>query len=79
LGWLSLTSQAFRQFQYLTSPLKLATSEIEDVLQHVWVSGPGSSLPGKLVASPEDGLTKAQAQAMAIDQPVVTAVHVPGI
>jgi integrase len=46
---------------------KVATSEIEDVLQHVWVAGPGAAAPGKLVASPAEGLSKAQAQAMAID------------
>lgn len=46
---------------------KVATSEIEDVLQHVWVSGPGSSSPGALVASPEQGLSKTQAHAMSID------------
>ncbi len=46
---------------------KVATSEIEDVLQHVWVAGPGASTPGKLVASPKDGLSKAQAQALSID------------
>ncbi len=46
---------------------KVATCEIEDVLQHVWVAGPGSAAPGTLVASPAEGLSKAQAQALAID------------
>lgn len=43
---------------------KVATSEIEDVLQHVGFR-PRIVLAGRLVSSPEDGLTNAQA--MAID------------
>lgn len=46
---------------------KVASSEIEDVLHRLWVAGPGSAVPGKLLASPGEGMTKAAAQAMALD------------
>jgi hypothetical protein len=45
---------------------KVAVSEIEDVLQHVWVAGPGAAHPGELLSSatPMDRL---QAEALALD------------
>lgn len=46
---------------------KVASSEIEDVLQHVWVSGPGSAAPGTLIASPADEMSRAEAEALALD------------
>ena len=48
---------------------KVAVSEIEDVLQMVWVGGPGSAVPGRLLASPSTGepLSPAEAQPMALD------------
>ncbi|MEV5985098.1 site-specific integrase [Streptomyces sp. NPDC052051] len=46
---------------------KVASSEIEDVLYRVWVGGPGSAEPGQLLASPTEGMSRAEAQAMAID------------
>ncbi|QKW52664.1 tyrosine-type recombinase/integrase [Streptomyces buecherae] len=46
---------------------KVASSEIEDVLQHVWVAGPGAAAPGKLLASPSEGMSRTQAEALALD------------
>ncbi|MFE6052856.1 tyrosine-type recombinase/integrase [Kitasatospora sp. NPDC056446] len=48
---------------------KAATSEIEDVLQAVWVGGPGSAVPGRPLSSPStaEPLSRAEAQAMALD------------
>ncbi|MET7437427.1 tyrosine-type recombinase/integrase [Streptomyces sp. NPDC005496] len=46
---------------------KVASSEIDDVLERVWVGGPGSANPGKLLVSPAEGLSKAEAEAMAMD------------
>jgi hypothetical protein len=46
---------------------KVAVSEIEDVLQHVWVAGPGATNPGELLSSPLSPLDRHQAEALAID------------
>lgn len=46
---------------------KVASSEVDDALERVWVSGPGSAEPGRLLASPSEHMTRAEAQAMAID------------
>ncbi|WP_371551369.1 site-specific integrase [Streptomyces sp. NBC_00554] len=46
---------------------KVASSEVDDALERVWVSGPGSAEPGMLLASPSEHMTRAEAQAMAID------------
>ncbi|SOD62124.1 Site-specific recombinase XerD [Streptomyces zhaozhouensis] len=46
---------------------KVAVSEIEDVLQHVWVAGPGAADPGELLSSPLTPLHRHQAEALAID------------
>jgi integrase len=45
----------------------LTQSDLEDVLQHVWVSGPGTAQPGELLAGDAVPLTRQQAQALAID------------
>ncbi|MEE1943097.1 hypothetical protein V1L54_27450 [Streptomyces sp. TRM 70361] len=46
---------------------RVASSEIEDVLHHVWVAGPGSAHPGKLLTSPSQGMSREAARAMAVD------------
>ncbi|MFF5969937.1 tyrosine-type recombinase/integrase [Streptomyces sp. NPDC012769] len=48
---------------------KVASSEIEDALQLVWVAGPGAAVPGEVLSSPSVSrpLTAAEAQAMALD------------
>jgi len=46
---------------------KVASSEIDQVLERVWVGGPGSANPGQLLVSPAEGMTKADAEAMALD------------
>ena len=46
---------------------QVAVSEIEDVLQHVWVAGPGAANPGELLSSPLNPLDRRQAEALAID------------
>ena len=45
----------------------LAQSDLEDVLQQVWVTGPGSASPGELLAGEAAPLSREQAQALAID------------
>jgi len=46
----------------------LSHSDLENVLQHVWVAGPGSASPGELLAGEAAApLTREQAQAIAID------------
>jgi integrase len=46
----------------------LTQSDLEDVLQRVWVAGPGTANPGELLtADAATALTRAQAQALAID------------
>ncbi|MGZ6870263.1 MAG: tyrosine-type recombinase/integrase, partial [Frankiaceae bacterium] len=47
--------------------IHLAQSDLEDVLQQVWVAGPGSARPGELLTGTGDPLTREQAQALAID------------
>ncbi|MFK4803370.1 tyrosine-type recombinase/integrase [Streptomyces sp. MPA0124] len=46
---------------------KVASSEIDEVLERLWVGGPGSASPGKLLVSPDQDMTKADAEAMALD------------
>jgi hypothetical protein len=48
-------------------PLKVALSEIEDVLQHVWVTGPGALRPGELLSGSTTGMDRQQAEALVID------------
>jgi integrase len=45
----------------------LSHSDLEDVLAHVWVAGPGAAKPGVLLAGTATPLTQAQAQALAVD------------
>ena len=45
----------------------LAQSDLEDVLQQVWVAGPGSASPGELLAGEAAPLSREQAQALALD------------
>ncbi|QMU80600.1 site-specific integrase [Streptacidiphilus sp. PB12-B1b] len=45
----------------------LTQSDLDDVLQRVWVAGPGTANPGELLAGIAAPLTREQAQALAID------------
>ncbi|WP_392668823.1 tyrosine-type recombinase/integrase [Streptomyces sp. LN785] len=45
----------------------LTSTDLENVLQHVWVAGPGTAKPGELLAGDATPLTRAQAQSLAID------------
>ena len=45
----------------------LSHSDLENVLQHVWVAGPGAANPGELLAGTAVPLSRAQAQALAMD------------
>ena len=45
----------------------LTQSDLEDVLQHVWVAGPGTANPGELLTEAPTPLSREQAQALAID------------
>jgi len=45
----------------------LSNSDLEQVLQQVWVAGPGADDPGELLTADETPMTPAQAQALAID------------
>ncbi|MFD8362370.1 tyrosine-type recombinase/integrase [Streptomyces hygroscopicus] len=45
----------------------LTQSDLEDVLQHVWVAGPGTAKPGELLTETPTPLTREQAQSLAID------------
>lgn len=47
--------------------VQLSHSDLEDVLQQVWVTGPGSAKPGTLLSGPAAPITREQAQALAID------------
>jgi hypothetical protein len=46
---------------------KVAVSEIEDILQHVWVAGPGAAHPGELLSSHVTPMNRFQAEALALD------------
>ena len=45
----------------------LSNSDLEDVLQQVWVAGPGTANPGELLTKDTSAMTREQAQALAID------------
>jgi integrase len=45
----------------------LTQTDLEDVLQHVWVADPGAVRPGELISGPAQPLSREQAQALAID------------
>lgn len=47
--------------------VKVAISEIEDVLQHVWVTGPGAPHPGELLSTPTTPMSRLDAEALALD------------
>jgi integrase len=47
--------------------IHLAQSDLEDVLQQVWVAGPGTSSPGELLAGEVAPLSREQARSLAID------------
>lgn len=47
--------------------VNLTSADLENVLQHVWVAGPGTAHPGELLTSDTTPLTREQAQAQAID------------
>jgi integrase len=47
--------------------VNLTSTDLENVLQHVWVAGPGAAQPGELLAGDAAPLTREQAQALAID------------
>ncbi|MFD5433500.1 tyrosine-type recombinase/integrase [Kitasatospora sp. NPDC127067] len=47
--------------------IHLTQSDLEDVLQQVWVAGPGTDQPGELLTETASPLTREQAQALAID------------
>ncbi|MEC4019304.1 hypothetical protein [Streptomyces sp. H27-D2] len=59
--------ELFGEFQYPTAPLHLTQSDLDNVLQHVWVAGPGTANPGEPLTSDTTPLTREQAQALAID------------
>ncbi|MFE3326342.1 site-specific integrase, partial [Streptomyces sp. NPDC059176] len=64
----SAMAEAFGQFQYPTPPLHLSNTDLENVLQHVWVAGPGTATPGELLSGDSaEALTKEQALAIAVD------------
>jgi integrase len=46
---------------------QVAVSEIEDILAHVWVTGPGAAAPGTLITGAAAPMSRDQAQALAID------------
>ena len=47
--------------------IHLTQSDLEDVLQQIWVAGPGAASPGELLAGEAAPLTREQAQALAVD------------
>lgn len=46
---------------------KVALSEIDEVLHHVWVAGPGSHNPGEMLSRGVTPLPREQAQALVLD------------
>jgi hypothetical protein len=64
---IAASHEAFGEFQYPTVPLKVNVSEIEDVLQHVWVAGPGAPSPGELLSNPASPMTRLHAETLALD------------
>ena len=46
---------------------KIALSEIEDILQHVWVAGPGSANPGEVLSTATTPMNRQQAHALAVN------------
>jgi hypothetical protein len=60
-------SEEFLLFTVTENYAKVAISEIEDVLQHVWVAGPGAASPGTLLSEGLATMTREHAAALAID------------
>ena len=46
---------------------EVASSELDDILQHVWVAGPAAAEPGRLLSAPNPGADPAELRAMAVD------------
>lgn len=46
---------------------KVAVSDIEDILAHVWVTGPGATAPGTLIAGSTAPMNRSQSEALAVD------------
>jgi Phage integrase family len=46
---------------------KVASTDLEDVLQAVWVAGPGSAAPGKLLSGGLSPMSREEALALALD------------
>src|SRR5262249_13557238 len=46
---------------------KVASTDLEDVLQAVWVAGPGSATPGKLLSGGLTPMSREEALALALD------------
>jgi integrase len=46
---------------------EVASSELDDILQHVWVAGPAAAQPGRLLSAPNPGADPAALRAMAVD------------
>ncbi|MGP4099510.1 tyrosine-type recombinase/integrase [Nonomuraea sp. KM90] len=47
--------------------VKIAASDLEDVVHAVWVAGPGAANPGELLSGESTPLTREQALALALD------------
>ncbi len=46
---------------------EVASSELDDILQHVWVAGPAAAQPGRLLSAPNPAADPAALRAMAVD------------
>src|SRR5260370_36320703 len=46
---------------------KVAPSDLDDVLHHVWVAGPGALNPGELLSSGVTALAREEAETLALD------------
>ncbi|WP_327007680.1 site-specific integrase [Dactylosporangium sp. NBC_01737] len=46
---------------------EVASSELDDILQHVWVAGPAAAQPGRLLSAPNPSADPAALRAMAVD------------
>ncbi|MDN5749398.1 MAG: site-specific integrase [Pseudonocardia sp.] len=47
--------------------IKIAMTDLDDVLNSVWVTGPGAAQPGEVLSTGATGMTREQAQALALD------------
>lgn len=46
---------------------QISTDQLEDILRHVWVAGPGAAAPGTVLSAGISGMNLAEAKALAID------------